>query len=143
MGANTIVEIIDQSLDFAKNLDYMVLASNVNTKELRTYLVDHGFWIEKDFLSYEKNKYYDIIKTSYKGESKLDFEEYFYGKTDIENISDILDQKLAIDKKKNKDFLEQIKKKSDDKKAIQRIEERLEAIRKVYERWKLESLYKN
>nr|WP_072537553.1 class I SAM-dependent methyltransferase [Anaerococcus mediterraneensis] len=140
MGANTIVEIIDQSLDFAKNLDYMVLASNVNTKELRTYLVDHGFWIEKDFLSYEKNKYYDIIKTSYKGESKLGFEEYFYGKTDIENRSDILDQKLAIDNKKNKDFLEQIKKKSDDKKAIQRIEERLEAIRKVYERWKLESL---
>ena len=134
MGANTIIEIISDSLEFAKNLDYLVLASNINTYELRSYLNKNGFYIEKDFLSYEKGKYYDILKVYYGKSQDLAFEEYYYGLTDIENRSDLLKEKIGIDKKKNTGFLEEIKEKSNDKKAIERIEEKLKAIRKVEER---------
>lgn len=134
MGANTIIEIIEDSLEFAKNLDYLVLASNINTYELRHFLNDHGFYIEKDFLSYEKGKYYDILKVFYGKSQELEFEEYFYGLSDIENRSYLLREKLVIDKEKNLGFLEEIKEKSIDKKAIEKIEEKLKAIRKVEER---------
>lgn len=134
MGANTIVEIINDSLEFSKKLDYLILASNVNTYELRHYLKDNGFYIEKDFLSFENRKYYDILKVYYGRNQELLFEEYHYGKTDIENRSELLREKLNIDKKKNLGFLEEIKKKSKDIKAIERIEEKLKAIRKVEER---------
>ena len=40
MGANTIIEIIEESLDFAKNLDYMVLASSFSFTSLRNLLAD-------------------------------------------------------------------------------------------------------
>ncbi len=134
MGANTIIEIIEGSLEFAKNLDYLVLASNINTYELRHYLNDHGFYIEKDFLSYEKGKYYDILKVYYGKSQQLEFEEYYYGLSDIGNRSELLKEKISIDKEKNLGFLEGIKEKSNDRKAIERIEEKLKAIRKVEER---------
>ena len=139
MGANTIIEIIEESLDFAKNLDYMVLASNINTYELRHFLNDHGFYIEKDFLSYENRKYYDILKVYYGKKQNLSFEEYYYGKTDIENKTSLLREKLAIDKGKNQGFLKEIKEKSQDDKAIQKITDRLKAIEKVEERCKFEN----
>ena len=139
MGANTIIEIIEGSLDFAKNLDYMVLASNVNTYELRRFLNDQGFFIEKDFLSYENRKYYDILKVYYGKSQNLSYEEFYYGLTDIENKSDLLKDKLAIDKSKNQGFLEEIKEKSQDEIAIKKITDRLLAIRKVEERCKFEN----
>lgn len=139
MGANTIIEIIEESLDFAKNLDYMVLASNINTYELRHFLNDHGFYIEKDFLSYENRKYYDILKVYYGKKQNLSFEEYYYGKTDIENKTSLLREKLAIDKGKNQGFLKEIKEKSQDDKAIKKITDRLKAIEKVEERCKFEN----
>lgn len=139
MGANTIIEIIEESLDFAKNLDYMVLASNINTYELRHFLYDHGFYIEKDFLSYENRKYYDILKVYYGKKQNLSFEEYYYGKTDIENKTSLLKEKLAIDKGKNQGFLKEIKEKSQDEMAIKKITDRLKAIEKVEERCKFEN----
>lgn len=139
MGANTIIEIIEESLDFAKNLDYMVLASNINTYELRHFLNDHGFYIEKDFLSYENRKYYDILKVYYCKKQNLSFEEYYYGKTDIENKTSLLREKLAIDKGKNQGFIKEIKEKSQDEMAIKKITDRLKAIEKVEERCKFEN----
>lgn len=139
MGANTIIQIIEGSLEFAKNLDYMVLASNVNTYELRHFLNEKGFYIEKDFLSYENRKYYDILKVYYGKNQDLDFEEYYYGLTDIENKTRLLKEKLAIDKEKNQGFLKEIKEKSQDDKAIEKITDRLAAIRKVEERCKFEN----
>lgn len=138
MGANTIIEIIEESIDFAKKLDYLVLASNVNTYELRQFLNQQGFYIDKDFLSYENKKYYDILKVYYGKKQELAFEEYYYGLTDIEKRNDLLKEKLAIDKEKNQGFLKEIKEKSQDEKASKKITDRLLAIRKVEERCKFE-----
>ena len=90
MGANTIIDIIDQSLDFAHNLDYMILASNINTEKLRVYLIDNGFEIINDFLTYDNGKYYDIIKAKFGNGENLSIGEIYYGKDDIVDKSDIL-----------------------------------------------------
>ena len=136
MGANTIIDIINDSLDFVRNLDYLIIESNINTSLLREYLMENDFDIELDFLTYEKRKFYDILKVKDKKTRYLSFEEYYYGFTDIENKSKLLLEKLKIDRDKNNNFLNHIKENSDDKKAIKKIEDRLEAIRKVEERCK-------
>lgn len=139
MGANTIMDIIKDSLDFAKNLDYMILASNINTEKLRLFLSENDFEIINDFLTYENDKYYDIIKTSYKKGKKLSLAEIYYGKDDIKNKSKLLKEKLEIDYKKNMAFKKDILEKSQDKNALIRIDERLKAIEEIENIWKLES----
>ena len=139
MGANTIIDIIEKSLDFAKNLDYLVLASNVNTEKLRTYLVDNNFEIIKDFLSYENNKYYDILKVRFGNAKKLTLAETYYGKDDIDTKAALLVEKLAIDYKKNQEFRKDILNKSNDLKSLSRIDEKLKAIEEIRNIWKLEN----
>lgn len=139
MGANTIIDIIDQSLDFAHNLDYMILASNINTEKLRVYLIDNGFEIINDFLTYDNGKYYDIIKAkSGKGENHS-IGEIYYGKDDIVDKSEILKEKLNIDYKKNTSFKKAILENSKDRKSLDRIEEKLHAIEEIRKQWKLEN----
>lgn len=139
MGANTIIDIIDQSLDFARNLDYMILASNINTEKLRVYLTNNNFEIVSDFLTYDNGKYYDIIKTKLGKGKDLSIGEKYYGKDDIVNKSDLLKEKLDIDYKKNISFKRSILEKSKDKKSLVRIEERLYAIEEIKKQWKLEN----
>lgn len=139
MGANTIMDIIKASIDFAKNLDYMILASNINTEKLRVFLSENDFEIINDFLTYENDKYYDIIKTAYNKGKKLSLAETYYGKDDIKNKSKLLEEKLEIDYKKNETFKKDILEKSQDKNALIRIDERLKAIEEIENIWKLES----
>lgn len=139
MGANTIIDIIEKSLDFAKSLDYLVLASNVNTEKLRNYLVDNNFEIIKDFLSYENNKYYDILKVRFGNAKKLTLAETYYGKDDIDTKAALLVEKLAIDYKKNQEFRKDILNKSNDLKSLSRIDEKLKAIEEIRNIWKLEN----
>ena len=139
MGANTIMDIIKASMNFARNLDYMILASNINTEKLRIFLSENDFIIINDFLSFENDKYYDIIKTSYKKGKKLSLAETYYGKDDIKNKSKLLEEKLEIDYKKNMAFKKDILEKSQDKNALLRIDERLKAIEEVENIWKLDS----
>ena len=139
MGANTIIDIIEDSKDFAQNLDYMILASNINTEKLRAYLVANNFEIINDFLTYDNGKYYDIIKTSYGNPTSLSLSETYYGKDDINSKSDLLKEKLALDYEKNLAFKKAILENSKDKKGMERIDERLKAIAEVKDIWKLES----
>ena len=139
MGANTIIDIIDQSLDFAHNLDYMILASNINTEKLRVYLIDNGFEIINDFLTYDNGKYYDIIKAKFGNGENLSIGEIYYGKDDIVNKSEIFKEKLDIDYKKNTAFKKAILENSKDRKNLDRIEEKLHAIEEIRKQWKLEN----
>lgn len=139
MGANTIIDIIEESMDFAQNLDYMILASNINTEKLRLFLVENDFEIMNDFLSFESKKYYDIIKTRFAKASPLNLSETYYGRDDIENESQILKDKLKIDRKKNLKFREDILAKSKDKKSLGRIDEKLQAIEEIKNIWKLKN----
>lgn len=139
MGANTIIDIIDQSLDFAHNLDYIILASNINTEKLRVYLIDNGFEIINDFLTYDNGKYYDIIKAKAGRGENLSIGEIYYGKDDILGKSEILKEKLNIDYEKNTAFKKAILENSKDRKSLDRIEEKLHAIEEIRKQWKLEN----
>lgn len=139
MGANTIIDIIDQSFDFAHNLDYMILASNINTEKLRKYLNNNNFEIINDFLTYDNGKYYDIIKSKAGRGKNLSVGEMYYGKDDIVNKSNLLKEKLDMDYKKNTAFKRAILENSKDKKSLTRIEERLCAIEEIRKQWKLDN----
>ena len=136
MGGNTIIDIIDASIDFVKNLDYMVLASNIATEKLRAYLNRNNFEITRDFLTFEHGKCYDILKVGYGKAQELSLGDLYYGYENIQNKSRLLEEKLAIDYKKNLSFKEDIIKKSANNDGLQKINERLKAIDEVYKRWK-------
>lgn len=138
MGGNTIVEIIESSMQFAQNLDYMILESNIATEKLRLFLYNNNFEIMRDFLSFENGKYYDILKVKYGNKKEMKISDIYYGFENIENKSQLLVEKLLIDRKKNQIFRENIIKNSKNNDGLDKINERLEAIDEVYERWKLE-----
>ena len=139
MGGNTIVDIIDASIEFAQNLDYMILESNIATEKLRLFLYNNNFEIMRDFLSFENGKYYDILKVKYGNKKEMKISDIYYGFENIENKSQLLVKKLLIDCKKNQIFRENIIKNSKNNDGLEKINERLEAIDEVYERWKLEN----
>lgn len=138
MGGNTIVDIIDANIEFAQNLDYMILESNIATEKLRLFLYNNNFEIMRDFLSFENGKYYDILKVKYGNKKEMKISDIYYGFENIENKSQLLVEKLLIDRKKNQIFRENIIKNSKNNDGLDKINERLEAIDEVYERWKLE-----
>ena len=138
MGGNTIVDIIDANIEFAQNLDYMILESNIATEKLRLFLYNNNFEIMRDFLSFENGKYYDILKVKYGNKKEMKISDIYYGFENIENKSQLLVEKLLIDRKKNQIFRENIIKNSKNNDGLEKINERLEAIDEVYERWKLE-----
>ncbi|WP_296141168.1 class I SAM-dependent methyltransferase [uncultured Anaerococcus sp.] len=139
MGGNTIIEIIDQSLDFAKNLDYMILASNIATERLREYLNINNFEIIRDFLTFEHGKYYDILKVSYGKHQDLSLADIYYGFENIDKKSILLADKIKIDYKKNIKFKNDIIEKSANNDGLDKINARLKAINEVKDRWKLEN----
>lgn len=136
MGANTIMDIIEKNIDFAKNLDYLILASNINNEKLRRFLIENSFEIIDDFLVYENKKYYDIIKTKFGKKEYYDLSQIYFGKENIDMHNSLLEKKLSSEYRKNQRFLKDIKKFSEDKEGIDRIEERLKAIEEVYKKWK-------
>ena len=139
MGGNTIVDIIGDRIEFAQNLDYMILESNIASEKLRLFLYKNNFEIMRDFLSFENGKYYDILQVKYGNKKEMKISDIYYGFENIENKSQLLVEKLLIDRKKNQIFRENIIKNSKNNDGLETINERLEAIDEVYERWKLEN----
>lgn len=70
MGTKTIIHILESALE--KLPENIILSSNNNLYELRCYMNKIGYKIEKEVISYDKGKYYDII--SYvKGKERLNY----------------------------------------------------------------------
>lgn len=139
MGGNTIVEIIGSSMQFAQNLDYMILESNIASEKLRLFLYENNFELMRDFLSFENGKYYDILQVKYGNRKEMKISDLYYGFENIEKRNHLLEEKLVIDRKKNLIFRENIIKNSKNNDGLEKINERLQAIDEVYERWKLEN----
>lgn len=136
MGATTIIDILSESLEEVKKLDYLILESNIGNEKLRLFLLENSFEILKDFLVFENKKYYDIMKVKFGKKISYDLSEIYYGKDNIDKHSSLLEEKLEVEYKKNLKFLENIEKYSQKKEGIELIKERLEAIEGVYEKWK-------
>ena len=58
MGASTILNIIKESPD---NVNKFIISSNNNHYDLRKKMLKIGFFVQKEVVVYEKNKYYPIM----------------------------------------------------------------------------------
>ncbi len=62
MGGNLIASIIDEHIDLAKSLKYMILQPMQDPDVLRHYLLTHGFEIVTEQIVQEGRKFYEIMK---------------------------------------------------------------------------------
>lgn len=65
MGGDLISSIINDNLDTAKKLKYLILEANSKVDSLRQYLNDHQFEIIAESFVSDKGKNYEIIVTKY------------------------------------------------------------------------------
>ena len=80
MGGDLIAQIIEESFEKAKVLDYLILQANTKVEHLRLYLMNKGFTIIDESFVKDKNKYYSIIVVKYtRTISKLTSAEIKYG----------------------------------------------------------------
>ncbi len=68
MGARTIADILTDSMEIAKEADYLILQPQSEIPEMRTFLRDNGFNILQNKLMIEEDKYYFAMLVSAKNE---------------------------------------------------------------------------
>ncbi len=65
MGGHLIKDILEESKEVFKNLDFLVLQPVQNPEALREYIYSTGYKILKESLVFEDNRFYEIIKIKY------------------------------------------------------------------------------
>jgi tRNA (adenine22-N1)-methyltransferase len=79
MGGNLIKDILEESLDLIKTMEYLILQPVQNPEVLRKYLYENKYVILDEELCYDEGKYYEIIKAKYdKNQQPLYGTEVFY-----------------------------------------------------------------
>lgn len=61
MGGELIVDILTENLDVAKRMKKIILCPNKKNYELRKYLSENGFLIEKELITQEANFFYEAF----------------------------------------------------------------------------------
>ncbi|MFP4457214.1 MAG: tRNA (adenine(22)-N(1))-methyltransferase [Clostridia bacterium] len=62
MGGNNIFDILEDKKDVSKDLDFLILQPQNNSKKVRLWLLNHGYKIVNEELVIENNIIYQIIK---------------------------------------------------------------------------------
>jgi len=83
MGGMEIKDIL--SKNFAK-IKKFILQPMTNITELRGFLVNNNFNIERDYLIFDKKRFYDIIVVT-KGKCGLTEEQLYFGKDNLEKLA--------------------------------------------------------
>lgn len=65
MGGNLIKDILEDSLEVVKDLNFIILQPVQNSEILREYIYTNGIRIIEEDLCYEDGKFYEIIKIAY------------------------------------------------------------------------------
>lgn len=78
MGGNLIRDIIEDSLDIFKDMDYLVLQPVQNVEVVRKYIYEKGYNLIEEKVIYDEEKYYPIIKVSYGENEKKSFSDIVY-----------------------------------------------------------------
>ena len=78
MGADLIADIIENSHEIAKNLDYMILQPMNSAEPLRRRLIKMGYKIDREGIALDNGKFYQIIRCS-RGEQILSDIQYELG----------------------------------------------------------------
>lgn len=99
MGGLLIGEILEASMDVAKSLDKLILQPMVAQEELRIFLKEKGFKIEKEALVKDDGKMYEIIVAKKGHEEDKDSIYFDIGKKLIEDkdplLNEFLNNKIA------------------------------------------------
>lgn len=61
MGGELIIDILNENIDVAKRMKKIILCPNKKNYELRKYLSEHGFSIEKEKITNEANFFYEAL----------------------------------------------------------------------------------
>lgn len=80
MGGEEIIKILDKASSLPNTL---ILQPMKNVDKVRERLVALGYKINKDYVFFACNKYYDLIVCE-KGEDKLTEEEILFGRTNVQ-----------------------------------------------------------
>ena len=124
MGSELIIQILEKTLDNAKNLKRLILCPNTDYEMLRTY-INHKFNIVFEEVIHDKNHYYEIIVLE-KGDSNYNEYELYFGPILLKNKSKEFLNKLEKDLKTLKNIVNGITdliKKEKVEKEIKMIEE--------------------
>jgi tRNA (adenine22-N1)-methyltransferase len=79
MGGNLIKDILEESFDLIKTMEYLILQPVQNPEVLRKYLYENNYIILDEELCYDEGKYYEIIKAKYDENAQLIYgTEVFY-----------------------------------------------------------------
>lgn len=112
MGGNLIRDIIEDSLDIFKSMDYLVLQPVQNVEVIRKYIYEKGYNLIEEKVIYDEEKYYHIIKVSYGENKRRSFSDIVYelGEKVICNPSE--EEKMYICHKRDhfKEIISYIKK---------------------------------
>ena len=96
MGGKLICTILENSMEIAKNADYLVIQPMTCSYELRKFLHENGFSITEEKLAREEDKIYNIMVVK-KGEEKFEDEFYYHiGKKLFENRSPLLSEYIRM-----------------------------------------------
>jgi len=83
MGGEEIISILKKAKELPEKI---VLQPMKNTEKVRVFVVENGYRIEKDYVFYCGDKYYNLL-TLQKGEDKLTEEETEFGRTNLKERS--------------------------------------------------------
>ena len=97
MGSELIIQILDKTLNNAKNLKRLILCPNTDYEMLRTY-INHKFMIVDEEVIYDKKHYYEIIVLE-KGYSNYNNYELYFGPILLKNRSNEFINKIKKDLK--------------------------------------------
>lgn len=103
MGSELIIQILEKTLNNAKNLKRLILCPNTDYDMLRTY-INHKYNIVDEEVVYDKKHYYEIIVLE-KGNSNYNDYELYFGPVLLKNKSKDFLNKLEKDLKTLKNIV--------------------------------------
>lgn len=118
MGTDTIMEILEKGKEYLDRVDRIVLSSNNRYYELRKYMMENGYYINKEQIVYSDKKYYIIIDFL-KGNKKYSDKELYFGPYLLKNKDELFYEYYGIIKNKRESVINDIPDNTDNKKALQ------------------------
>ena len=118
MGTDTIMDIFNKGKEYLNRVDRIVLSSNNRYYELRKYMMENGYYINKEKIVYSDKKYYIIIDFL-KGKKKYSEKELYFGPYLLNNKDDLFYEYYGMIKEKRESVIDDIPDDTDNKKSLQ------------------------
>ncbi|KMT21667.1 tRNA (adenine(22)-N(1))-methyltransferase [Clostridium cylindrosporum] len=78
MGGNLIASILEDSIDIAKEFNYIILQPAQHQEVLRKYLYESGFKIITEKVVFDSDKYYHTMKVTKGNDTQYENEVHYY-----------------------------------------------------------------